>query len=356
MKKTISLLLFLGWIFVGQSQNFLISGKVIDAETKQPLQGASVFCIQTTIGTVVNSEGLFSMRLPSGGYELGISYNGYETISERINEHMEGLVDKLWELKPKEKTLEAVSIVFTSEVKDGWEKYGDFFKAQFLGTSENAKSCSITNPEALRFYYYKKKEKLKVISKEDLIINNPSLGYQVRYQLDSFIHEYKTGATESTGLPFFKQLDGTESDSLGWVEKRSEAYYGSILHFFRCYYDSTLNLNGYKIEYINEQSELPIQFKNPYDSSIYAKTINDELELNLAGKIRVQYKEEKPALIYLTEKKLPASTPFQISIIKFLNGITIEENGYFYDQHDIFYSGYMDWEKLGDMLPYDFDL
>ena len=134
MKKTLSLFLFLGCFFIGKSQNFLISGKVIDAETKQPLQGASVFCIQTTIGTVVNNEGVFSMRLPSGGYELGISYNGYETISERINEHMEGLVDKIWELKPKEKTLEAVSIVFTSEVKDGWQKYGDFFKAQFIGT------------------------------------------------------------------------------------------------------------------------------------------------------------------------------------------------------------------------------
>jgi hypothetical protein len=70
----------------GISQGFLVSGKVIDAETKQPLQGASIFCVQTTFGTVANTEGGFALRLPTGGYELCISFNGYESITERIND------------------------------------------------------------------------------------------------------------------------------------------------------------------------------------------------------------------------------------------------------------------------------
>ena len=355
--KAVALLLFFSFnATFSFSQNFLISGKVIDAETKQVLQGASVFCIQTTIGTLVNNEGMFSMRLPNGGYELGISYSGYETITMRINDQTEGLIDKVWELKQKQKNLEEVSIVFTSEVKDGLEKYGDFFKDQFIGTSENAKQCKIVNPEVLRFFYYKKKDKLKVISKEDLIIDNEALGYQIRYQLDSFIHEYKTGATESTGIPFFQSKIGSEADNTRWNEKRATAYYGSVLHFFRCYYDSTLNLNGYKVELVDEKTDRPLQIKNPYDSIYYSKSDNNELELSFPGKLRVQYKEEKPSSIYILEKKIPTSTPFQISIIKFLNNIVIEENGYFYDQRDLFYSGYWDWEKIGDMLPYDFDL
>lgn len=356
LKKINYFILFLLLAQIGLAQNFLVSGKVIDAQTKMPLQGASVFCIQTTIGTVTNSEGNFSMRLPNGGYELGVSFSGYETSSLRINDQTEGIIDKQWELKPKEKSLEEVSIVFSSEVKDGWEKYGDFFKSQFLGTSENAKSCTITNPEVLKFYYYKKKDKLKVISKEDILINNGALGYQIKYQLDSFIHEFKTGATESTGYPFFQASSGSEEDSLKWNENRTAAYYGSVLHFFRCYYDSTLNLNGYKIELVDEKTETPIQIKDPYDTSFYAKTSSNELDLGFPGKLRIQYKMEKPLNSYLVDKKLPLSTPFQISIIKFLNNIIIEENGYFYDQRDLFYSGYWDWEKLGDMLPYDFDL
>lgn len=356
MKKYFFITLFMAFALAGLSQTFLVSGKVIDAETKQPLQGASVFCVQTTIGTVVNSEGRFSMNLPNGGYELGISFSGYETVTMRINDQTSGIADKVWELNQKQKSLEEVSIVFTSEIKDGWEKYGSFFKEQFIGTSDNAKNCIITNPEVLRFYYYKKKDKLKVVSREDLIVNNNALGYQVRYQLDSFIHEFKSGATESTGIPFFQPMKSNESDSLRWAENREGAYYGSLLHFFRCYYDSTLNLNGYKIELVDEKTTIPMQIKNPYDSNHYNKTKNNELELGYNGKLRVQFKEEKPSPIYLAEKKLPSTTPFQISIIKFLNNIVIEENGYFYDQRSLFYSGYWDWEKLGDMLPYDFDL
>jgi hypothetical protein len=327
----------------GISQGFLVSGKVIDAETKQPLQGASIFCVQTTFGTVANTEGGFALRLPTGGYELCISFNGYESIIQRISDLSDSLTEKTWELRLKQKSLEEVSIVFSSEVKDGWEKYGAFFVSQFLGTSENAKQCTISNPEALRFFYYR-------------IVDNVGLGYNITYQLDSFIHEFKTGATETTGYPFFKNMEGTKNDSLRWAEQRSNAYYGSLLHFFRCYYDSTLNLNGYKIEMVDESTEKPFQVKNPYENNYYTKTENGLLELNFPSKLRVLYKDETPSSIYLKEKKLDASTPFQISILKFYNSIMIEENGYFYDQRDLFNSGYWDWERLGDMLPYDFDL
>ncbi len=340
----------------GVAQNFVITGKIIDAETKQPLQGASIFCAQTTFGTIANAEGIFGLRLPNGGYELCISFSGYENITERINDQTEGLTDRVWELKLKQKSLEEVSIVFSSEVKDGWEKYGSFFLSQFLGTSENAQKCKILNPEVLRFFYYRKKDKLKVVSKEIIKVENPGLGYNITYQLDSFIHEFKTGATETTGFPFFKNMDGNETDSLRWAEQRSTAYYGSLLHFFRCYYDSTLNLNGYKIEMVDESTEKPFQVKNPYEINYYAKSQNGLLELNFPSKLRVLYKEELPSKIYLNEKNLDASTPFQISILKFYNSIMIQENGYFYDQRDIFNSGYWEWERLGDMLPYDFDL
>jgi hypothetical protein len=354
-------LIFLGCLLYffsinGIAQGFLVSGKVIDAETKQPLQGASIFCVQTTFGTVANAEGTYTLRLPSGGYELCVSFSGYESITERINEQSATLTDRVWELKPKQKSLEEVSIVFSSEVKDGWEKYGSFFLSQFLGSSENAQQTKILNPEVLKFFYYRKKDKLKVVSKENILVENAGLGYNISYQLDSFIHEFKTGATETTGFPFFKNMVGSASDSLRWAEARSNAYYGSLLHFFRCYYDSTLNLNGYKIEMVDETNEKPFQVKNPYETNYYSKSENGLLELNFPSKLRVLYKEESPSSIYLKEKKLDASTPFQISILKFYNSIMIEENGYFYDQRDIFNSGYWDWERLADMLPYDFDL
>src|SRR5579875_3529440 len=56
---------------------FTISGQVVDAETKQPLEGASVFAQNTTKGVITNKEGSYQIQLAKGGYELVISYTGY---------------------------------------------------------------------------------------------------------------------------------------------------------------------------------------------------------------------------------------------------------------------------------------
>ncbi|NJO26034.1 MAG: hypothetical protein HC867_10120, partial [Bacteroidia bacterium] len=43
-----------------------------------------------------------------------------------------------------------------------------------------------------------------ITAKEDVIITNNALGYKIRYQLDSFTHEYGSGVTQYTGYPFLK--------------------------------------------------------------------------------------------------------------------------------------------------------
>ncbi len=64
---------------------FTVSGKIVDAESKEPLNSASVYCQNTTIGTTTNKEGEFSLQLKSGGYELIISYTGYQTKQVQIS-------------------------------------------------------------------------------------------------------------------------------------------------------------------------------------------------------------------------------------------------------------------------------
>src|ERR1700709_362611 len=84
-KYLMALMIFLSQAAFSQSDNFVTNGKVFDSATQQPLAGASVFCQNTTIGTITNSEGSFAMRLPKGGYDLVISYTGYETQDLHIN-------------------------------------------------------------------------------------------------------------------------------------------------------------------------------------------------------------------------------------------------------------------------------
>src|SRR5579871_1599426 len=66
------------------SQNFIVRGTIKDEKSGQPLPGASVFAQNTTIGTISDSAGRFALRLPNGGYDMIVSYTGYETRSTRI--------------------------------------------------------------------------------------------------------------------------------------------------------------------------------------------------------------------------------------------------------------------------------
>ena len=178
MKKMSWLFLMFAFPAVLLAQGtFRVAGKVIDAVTQQPLQGASVFCQNTTIGTVSNAEGNFHLTLNNGGYDLAVSFMGMETQSIRISDNMPEVSSLVIEMKAKEKSLEEVAIVATTEVRNGWEKYGGFLKDNFIGKTANSKECTIDNPEVLRFFYSKKKNRLKVITDSILVIRNKALGY-----------------------------------------------------------------------------------------------------------------------------------------------------------------------------------
>lgn len=332
--------------------NFQVSGKIVDANSKQPLQGASVFCQNTTVGTATNGDGEFRLNLASGGYDLVVSFTGYDTWSQRISHTSAGLSQLLIELRPKDKSIEAVTITASSEVKDGWTKYGQFFIDNFIGKSSNAKQCVLKNPEALRFFFNKKRNRLKVTGKEDLVILNNALGYTIRYQLDSFVHEYGTGRTLYTGYPFFEALSSTAQDAEKWSSNRRTAYYGSLLHFMRSYKDSTLNQSGYKIELMAEDNSTTAIY-DPYDT-LYFNIVEAKVELGFVDKLRIVYAKEQPESIYLTDNKLPANTTVQISILIFQDLLTVEQNGFYFDQRDLVTLGYMGWEKMGDRLPYDY--
>ena len=279
---------------------------------------------------------------------------GLETQSIRISNTMPEVADLTIALHQKEKSLEEVAIVATNEVANGWEKYGQFLTDNFIGKTGNSKECEIVNPEVLRFFYSRKRKRLKVTGDSVLIINNKALGYIIKYQLDSFVHEYDNGKTLYAGYPFYEQMEGSDEEMLVWKEKRKTAYNGSVLQFLRAYHDSTLNGDGFRVELIGDGSSKPSPIYNPYDTLYYDTLQFKRVELFFPGKLRVVYAKEKPGPAYLAANKLPMNTPVQISILDLANGIIVEENGYYFDQKDVLTLGYWAWEKMADSLPYDY--
>lgn len=332
-----------------------ISGQVVDADTKLPLEGASVFAQNTTKGAVTDKEGRYRLYLNKGGYELITSFTSY--VSKTVN--VEASEDKEIniELKKEDKSMEAVVITTSYEVPDGWEKYGDFFLDHFIGATPLSDSCTLLNPEVVKFYYYKRSDRLKILAAEPLLIANKSLGYNLRYQLDSFVYHYKTNISSYRGNCLYTAMEGDSTQQRLWKEARRQAYFGSRLHFLRSYYDSTLKQDGFTVDILSDDNAAKFnRLANPYDTSYYFfddSTANAELWF--PKKVSIGYIKKAPEKEYLQQYNLPLNVKLQLSYVDLLDGIVIKSNGFFFDQKSWLNQGYWSWKNLSDQLPYDYD-
>ena len=385
--RIIFLSLLCGFSIFSQAQ-FVVTGTILDSSSREPLPSASVFCQNTTLGTYTNKQGEFSISLKSGGYDLIITYTGYQTQTIRVSE-----TSKLNIVMIKEdKSMSEVIIKTTNEVKDGWEKYGDFFIKNFIGATPNASQTVLLNPEVLKFYYYKRSNKLKVVASDAIQIANKALGYNLRYQLDSFVYYYNTSINSYRGYCLYSEMDGSDSLKRVWSKARSKAYYGSKLHFMRSYYDSTLLEDDWTIDMLDDGSDKKFtKIMDVYDSSYYnlisytrdsitytrtsftytrdSVTIDSiridtvvhqvltgtvDVEIYYPRKIRISYAKKRPEPEYLKQSGLPKNVGNQLSYIDFKDGIAIKENGYYYNQKDWINQGYWSWKNVADLLPYDY--
>lgn len=361
MKKLffLSLLLFTTVITFSQQSILTITGKVVNAENKQPMQGASVFAESTTIGTATDADGNFTLKLPAGGYNIVVTFTGYNTQDKHIGNTDRAEIN--FELSPKLKSMEEVAVVATGEVKNGWEKYGAFFLEEFIGKTSNSTLCSIKNPESLKFFYSKRKNRLKILSNEPILIENNALGYTIKYELDSFVHEYNTDLTVYTGFPLFQEIPFSDSTQYNnWKTARLKAYFGSVLHFMRSLYDMQLQEQGFEIQFIvkNKESDTAIRLSDFYKALNFESfdSVNIVTFRPNQPSMGVLYVKEKPSEDYIRENKgEPAA--FQFSTLLFQNNekTTIEQNGYFFDQNNITTNGYWSWIKMAEALPYDYE-
>lgn len=353
MRKAILFLTLLFSVLFSFAQG-VISGTVKDAESGLPLEGASVFAQNTTRGTLSDKEGSFKLYLDKGGYEIVVSFTGY--MSKTINLEVTGDRTFNLQLEKGDNTLGEVIIKSTNEVPDGWEKHGQFFLDHFIGTSPNADSCVLLNPEALKFLYYKRADRLKVLATEPLQIQNKALGYNLRYELDSFVHFMKSNLNSYRGKCLYLPMEGDTAQQALWEKRRKEAYYGSRLHFLRAYYDSTLSKEGFTVDLYSAASSTKFaRLSNPYDTAYYFfDPATTNAELFFPDKASITYIKKAPEKRYLEKNKLPLDVPVQISYVDLTDAILIKANGYFTEQKAWTNQGYWSWKNIADQLPYDF--
>lgn len=376
-----------------------IKGRVVDAASGDAIPGSSVFINNSSKGVISDKAGQFEMsNIPAGNHELIISSVGYETSVFSFSSDQLPLQLKI-ELRVKVRELENVTV--EPSVEEGWDKWGRMFSESFIGSTPNSFHCKIKNPKAIRFRYYKKSNRVIAYSDEPIIVENKALGYIIRYQMEDFEVNFKSGTSSFAGYPFFEEMDKSRKK---WERNREKAYNGSMMHFMRSVYNNQLTEEGFEVrrmrKVLNAEKERVKKIyallrhsggseisKNKLDSlqkdsvGYYQRVLRqkDYTEVyesamltgdSLVAKNEAGYKivffsnylfitykkemEDRSYLDFFHEKRSPV---FQRSYIWLTNGnaVGIDANGSYYPPQEIFSTAYWGWEeKMANMLPLDY--
>jgi hypothetical protein len=249
-KIVISLLLLLTATNLrSQLPGSTLSGSVRDSATGKPVPGVSVFLNSTSKGTVTHDDGNFTLTgIPPGRYQLIISAIGYATIAMEITTRR---LPSPLKIILHNQASELAAVTVEPYLKNGWKKWGKLFWDNFIGTTDNASSCTIKNKDALRFRYYLKSRKLTVSAVEPLIITNKALGYDLEYRLESFTYDFESNIISYYGYPLFREMPADDSSrQRKWEHARLIAYLGSMMHFMRSLYQGGLQQDGFIVEHL----------------------------------------------------------------------------------------------------------
>lgn len=203
-----------------------IVGRVTDAETGSPVDGANIYLSNTTIGASTDTGGVFGLRnVPPGLFDLIASRLGY---SRQILHLQLTQGDSFYyAIRLTPSAVIGPDVDITAEQPKDWKGNLERFSKLFLG---NTNQCRIINPEVLNFRF--SNDTLFAWADSALRIENVGLGYGLKAVLADFAWNTEKDYGHYVLYPLFKQLNARDApEEAQWEENRKKAYEGSLKHF-----------------------------------------------------------------------------------------------------------------------------
>jgi hypothetical protein len=360
------LLTFVALSALGQAgSRALISGRVVDAETGQPLPGAHVFIASSMIGTVTDTNGQFDLHdVPVGAHRLYVSMLGFEPDFRDIM--LRTGKDYQFDFELKESILDVGEIIVEGERDKNWKKRLEKFTRMFIGETPNALETSITNPEVLDFE--EKRGSFTAVAAAPLIIENRALGYRIQYFLKDF--ESTPSRVRYDGEGLYEEMDASsEEEATRWEEKRRAAFIGSFRHFMLAIIAGRSEAQGFKTysrpsvgggvgDTFNRSAAMASQ-RFPLDPTTILKPGEAENEyfLDFEGHMGVVFMGEKEDESYLDWSMRPErSNPrFQTSWTFLDHGpAVVDYKGDTLDPYGVVFMGYWAFERVADDPPKEY--
>ncbi|MDB5286230.1 MAG: hypothetical protein JWR05_1179, partial [Mucilaginibacter sp.] len=105
------------------AQSGVITGKIVSAGSKSPVQKASVFLSNATFGTATADDGTFTLRsVKPGQYDLVVTTLGYEEYTKKILVGSQPITLNI-ELTPKVMMMKSVTIISNADWKKNYEQF-----------------------------------------------------------------------------------------------------------------------------------------------------------------------------------------------------------------------------------------
>jgi len=230
---------------------YTIKGHVISQADTKPVAGANVFLSNTTLGAHTAADGSFTItNIKPGEYRLTVTNVGFDAYTQTILiTHADVNLQPIT-IFPSSVKLNAVTINAKKGADPERPRYMEWFKAEFLGSTDSAKSCKILNPELLDFDYDNAANILTAKSADFLIIQNDLLGYKVKYLLKNFFltfDEDQNHIFNFSGSVQFEPMKGTANDEKRWQRNRQQFYENSQTHFLRAAIAGTIDKENFRV-------------------------------------------------------------------------------------------------------------
>lgn len=243
MRRAIALAAVLACATLAATAQGVIHGRVTAADNGKAVAGASIFISNTSRGTVTDEQGNFTLGgVPSGRYVLVISSVGYQTDLETIDSRYPKTD---FQVVLRTKVAELGEVTVRAFDQDGYKRWGELFRENFIGTSDFARNCRVLNPEVIKIHFAPKSRVLSAYSDGPILIENKLLGYEIQVTLEQFRYEFATQAIAFSFFPLFREMTGSPAKKARWEKNRVQAYYGSPLHFFRALYQDRVREEGF---------------------------------------------------------------------------------------------------------------
>lgn len=355
--KWLFILSMWGWSIASFSQ--VISGKVIDRNTREGVPFANVYLNSTSLGVATELNGEFSFKGPEhpGVYEVVVSFVGYETRKFTLDWVGTSRQIGIIELTPKGEELNSVEVVAKRDV--AWErKYGKFKKA-FLGNTDYARECEILNPWEIEF----KSEKegiLLATANNPIQIQNNALGYLVFFDLTQF----KTHGQSYLIEGHTRFLEQSPKDSIQrnrWKANREVIYRRSRQYLLRSIVQHRLHGEGFKLYrektgFENQTSRSAFfyqelgRFLLPMDTGTMVRQTKQQgvYSIRATGNLEVHYTKA------FARRRTYNDVPWLVGWVNIQDSLLVNEDGIELNPLAVNVSGYLNAERVANLLPLNY--